>query len=75
MTTSEVRAAAGELTRLHKRFAPLFGRREPREQSLIYLHGLLSAPGARAPSPWPCSLASAATRGSARIRFSVCNAS
>ena len=26
MTTDELRAAAGELVRLHQRFAPLFGR-------------------------------------------------
>ena len=41
MTTSEVRAAAAELVRLHKRFAPLFGRKEAQAHSLVYLHGLL----------------------------------
>lgn len=41
MTTSELRAAAGELVHLHERFAPLFGRKEARTQSLVYLNGLL----------------------------------
>jgi SRSO17 transposase len=41
MTTSELRAAAGELVHLHERFAPWFGRKEARTQSLVYLNGLL----------------------------------
>src|SRR5260370_5900859 len=51
MTTYEVRAAAGELVHLHERFAPLFGRREARAQSLIYLNGLLLAPGRKSAEP------------------------
>jgi SRSO17 transposase len=41
MTTDDVRAAAGQLVHLHQRFAPLFGRKEARAQSLVYLNGLL----------------------------------
>lgn len=41
MTTDELRATAGALVHLHERFAPLFGRKEARAQSLIYLNGLL----------------------------------
>jgi SRSO17 transposase len=51
MTSNELRAAAGELVRLHQRFAPLFGRKEPRSQSLIYLQGLLLAPGRKSAEP------------------------
>jgi SRSO17 transposase len=51
MTTIELRAAAGELVYLHQRFAPLFGRKEPQAQSLIYLHGLLLAPGRKSAEP------------------------
>jgi len=51
MTTNELRAAAGELLHLHERFAPLFGRKEPQLQSLIYLHGLLLAPGRKSAEP------------------------
>ena len=51
MTTSEVRAAAGELLHLHQRFAPLFGRKEARAQSLVYLKGLLLAPGRKSAEP------------------------
>ena len=51
MTTIELRAAAGELVRLHQRFAPLFGRKEPQMQSLIYLNGLLLAPGRKSAEP------------------------
>lgn len=40
MTTDELRAAAGELVRLHERFAPLFGRKEAQAHSLVYLNGL-----------------------------------
>jgi SRSO17 transposase len=45
MTTDELRAAAGQLVHLHERFAPLFGRKEARQQSLVYLKGLLLAAG------------------------------
>jgi SRSO17 transposase len=51
MTTSELRAAAGELVHLHQRFAPLFGRKEARAHSLIYLNGLLLAPGRKSAEP------------------------
>src|SRR5215831_5816432 len=51
MTTSELRAAAKELLHLHERFASLFGRKEARAQSLIYLNGLLSAPGRKSAEP------------------------
>src|SRR6266849_6991501 len=51
MTTLEVRAAAEELVHLHQRFAPLFGRKEPQAQSLIYLRGLLLAPGRKSAEP------------------------
>jgi SRSO17 transposase len=51
MTTSEVRAAAGELVHLHQRFAPLFGRKEARTQALIYLNGLLLAPDRKSAEP------------------------
>jgi SRSO17 transposase len=42
MTRDEVRAAAKRVTQWHERFAPLFGRREAREHSQVYLKGLLS---------------------------------
>lgn len=42
MTRDEVRAAARKITVLHERFAPLFGRKEAREHSLVYVKGLLS---------------------------------
>jgi SRSO17 transposase len=51
MTTSEVRAAAGELVHLHQRFAPLFGRKEARVQSLVYLNGLLLGQGRKSAEP------------------------
>jgi SRSO17 transposase len=51
MTTSEVRAAAGELVHLHQRFAPLFGRKEARAQSLVYLNGLLLSPHRKSVEP------------------------
>jgi SRSO17 transposase len=41
MTADELRAAAGELARLHQRFASLFGRKEAQAHSLVYLNGLL----------------------------------
>jgi SRSO17 transposase len=51
MTTSELRAAAGELVPLHQRFAPLFGRKEARAQSLVYLNGLLLGQGRKSAEP------------------------
>lgn len=51
MTTNELRAAAAELVHLHQRFAPLFGRKEAQAQSLIYLNGLLLAPGRKSAEP------------------------
>ncbi len=42
MTRDEVRAAARRVTQWHERFAPLFGRKEAREHSLVYVKGLLS---------------------------------
>jgi SRSO17 transposase len=51
LTTSEVRAAAEELLQLHQRFASLFGRKEAQAQSLVYLKGLLLAPGRKSVEP------------------------
>ena len=51
MTTSELRAAAGELLHLHQRFAPLFGRKEAQVQSSVYLRGLLLAPHRKSAEP------------------------
>jgi len=51
MDTIELRAAAARLQKLHGRFAPLFGRREPREHSLGYLRGLLLAEGRKSVEP------------------------
>jgi SRSO17 transposase len=51
MTTDELRAAADQLVHLHERFAPLFGRKEARAQSQIYLNGLLLATGRKSAEP------------------------
>ncbi len=51
MTTYELRATARELVHLHHRFAPLFGRKEARAQSLVYLNGLLLATGRKSAEP------------------------
>jgi SRSO17 transposase len=51
MDTVELRAAAARLLKLHGRFAPLFGRREPQEHSLGYLRGLLLADGRKSVEP------------------------
>jgi SRSO17 transposase len=51
MTPDELRAAARELVGLHERFAPLFGRKEPRAQSLVYLNGLLSGQERKSAEP------------------------
>ena len=51
MDTIELRAAAVRLHRLHERFAPCFGRREPREHSLRYVRGLLLAAGRKSVEP------------------------
>ncbi|MFQ5705678.1 MAG: IS701 family transposase [Gemmatimonadales bacterium] len=45
MTTNRLRAAARKLVGFHRRFAPLFGRKEARGHSLTYLRGLLLAKG------------------------------
>jgi SRSO17 transposase len=45
MTRDELRAAASEVVLLHQRFAPLFGRKEARGESLVYLNGLLLGEG------------------------------
>jgi SRSO17 transposase len=42
MTRDQVRAAARRVARWHERFAPLFGRKEARDHSQVYLKGLLS---------------------------------
>ena len=42
MTRDDVRAAAKRVTRWHERFAGLFGRKEPRGHSLVYVKGLMS---------------------------------
>jgi SRSO17 transposase len=41
MTTNELRATGDALSSLHRRFSPLFGRKEAQAQSLVYLNGLL----------------------------------
>jgi SRSO17 transposase len=51
VTTDELHAAASQLTQLHQRFAPRFGRREAQEQSLVYLHGLLVGQGRKSAEP------------------------
>jgi SRSO17 transposase len=45
MTPDEVRAAAGHLSELHQRFAPLFGYRPAQDHALTYLRGLLLQEG------------------------------
>ena len=42
MTRDEVRAAARRVAGWHERFVSLFGRREARDHSLVYVKGLLS---------------------------------
>lgn len=51
MTTDELRAAAKELTGLHQRFAPLFGRPEAQEHSRVYLNGLLMSDKGKSAEP------------------------
>jgi SRSO17 transposase len=51
MTTDELRAAAGELVRLHERFASLFGRKEAQAHSLVYLNGLLLSQDRKSAEP------------------------
>ena len=51
MTTDELRAAAKELTRVHQRFAPLFGRPEAQEHSRVYLSGLLMSDKGKSAEP------------------------
>jgi len=59
MTQDELRAAAGELRFLHQRFAPLFGRKEAREKSLVYLNGLLLGEGRKSVEPLALQFAEA----------------
>ena len=42
MELRELNEWANEFEAFHSRFAPLFGRRETREQAVKYLHGLIS---------------------------------
>jgi SRSO17 transposase len=42
MTRDDVRAAGGRVAGWHERFVGLFGRKEPRKHSLVYLKGLMS---------------------------------
>ena len=51
MDTIELRAAAAKLQKLHERFRPCFGRREPQEHSLGYLRGLLLADSRKSIEP------------------------
>jgi SRSO17 transposase len=51
MTRDEVRAAAKRVTQWHKRFADLFGRKEPQKHSLTYLKGLMSNQGRKSVEP------------------------
>lgn len=51
MTTDELRAAAKELTGLHRRFAPLFGRPEAQDHSRVYLNGLLVSDKGKSAEP------------------------
>jgi SRSO17 transposase len=57
MTTRELRAAAGILSRLHLRFSPLFGRKENCEHSMVYLRGLLLGEGRKSAEPLALSFA------------------
>lgn len=51
MDTIELRAASERLVALHGRFAPLFGRHEPREHALGYLRGLVLGTGRKSVEP------------------------
>jgi SRSO17 transposase len=57
MTAEFLRAAAGNLARLHERFAPLFGRAEPRNHSRTYIHGLILHKGRKSVEPMALDLA------------------
>ncbi len=63
MTTYELRATARELVQLHHRFAPLFGRKEARAQSLVYLNGLLLASGRKSAEPMALAFGQAGDDG------------
>ena len=63
MTTYELRATARELTQLHHRFAPLFGRKEAQAQSLVYLNGLLLASGRKSAEPMALAFGQADDEG------------
>lgn len=57
MTTEEVRAAARNLVVLHERFAPLFGRAEPRKHSRVYIQGLILHTGRKSAEPMALNFA------------------
>jgi SRSO17 transposase len=60
MTRDEVRAAARRVTRWHDRFAPLFGRKEAREHSRVYVKGLMSNQPRKSVEPIALQFASGA---------------
>lgn len=68
MTTDELRAAAGELVRLHERFAPLFGRKEARQQSLVYLNGLLLHHGRKSAEPMALEFGTPGEQGISQLQ-------
>lgn len=45
MTTNRVRSCARKITKFHAGFGSAFGRKEARQHSLVYLSGLILAPG------------------------------
>ena len=51
MKTVELRAAATRLEKLHRRFAPCFGRVENRQHALGYLRGLILGEGRKSAEP------------------------
>lgn len=57
MTTVEMRAAAVDLVRLHRRFAPWFGRREAQNHARVYLNGLLLGEGRKSVEPMALAFA------------------
>ena len=66
MTRDEVRAAAKRVTEWHGRFVPLFGRKEAREHSQVYVKGLLSNQERKSIEPLALQFARGADRA-ARI--------
>jgi len=71
MTTYELRATARELTQLHHRFAPLFGRKEAQAQSLVYLNGLLLASGRKSDEPMALAFGQADDEGISQNQASI----